>query len=77
MTKYRVPVYIKIDGAVEIEAEDELEAEEIACGNIRGKLDHINTNDSDKILDFEFDWWGETYLRDDESIEEVEDVEDD
>ena len=76
MTKYRVPVYIKIDGAVEIEAEDELEAEEIACGNIRGRLEHIDTNYPGKILDFEFDFWGETYLRDDESIEEVEEEDD-
>lgn len=76
MTKFRVPVYIKIDGAVEVEAEDELEAEEIACANVRGNLDHINTNDSEKILDFEFDCWGESYLRDDESIEEVEEEDD-
>lgn len=73
MTKYRVPVYIKIDGAVCVEAEDELEAEEIACGNVRGILDRISNNNSDKVLDWVFDTWGESYLRDDESIEEIED----
>ena len=72
MAKYRVPVYIKIDGAVEVEARDECEAEEIACANIRGRLEAVSDNCSDKIIDYEFDLKGETYLRDDESIEEIE-----
>lgn len=72
MSKFRVPVYIKIDGAVEVEARDEVEAEEIACANIRGRLHHISDNSSDNILDYKFDLSGECYLRDDESIEEVE-----
>ena len=74
MTKFRVPVKIEFDGAVLVEAEDESEAEEIACGNITAFLGQVFDNNSDKVLDNVFDMRGYAYLRDDESIEEAEDL---
>ena len=75
MPKYRVPLVITFDGAVEVEARDEVEAEEIAVANVRGGLDYVSTNQCDKILDHEFDLHGYSERRDNESIEEIEEDE--
>ena len=72
MTKYRVPVEIKFDGCVEVEAEDEIEAEMIACSNVRASLANVHDNNCEDVLDYEIDHIGFAYLRDNESIEEVE-----
>lgn len=70
MPKFRVPLVITFDGAVEVEARDE--AEEIAVANVRGRLDCVSTNMCDKILNHVFDLHGYSELRDNESIEEIE-----
>ena len=72
MPKYRVPLIITFDGAVEVEARDEVEAEEIAVGNVRGELYCISINQCHKILDYAFDLHGYSELRNNESIEEIE-----
>ena len=76
MTKYRFPVAMVFTGAVEVEAKDETEAEEVAVWNVSGRLGNISDNLSDKVLDYVFDLKPETVLRDDESIEEIEDEND-
>ena len=76
MSKFRVPVAMVFTGAIEVEAKDESEAEEIAVWNVSGRLGNISDNNSDKVLDYVFDIKPETILRDDESIEEIEENED-
>ena len=73
MGKYRVPVRLVIDGAVLVEAEDEIEAEHIVCSNVRGRLGGISDNECDQIQDYEFDHHGCIEIRDNESIEELDD----
>lgn len=72
MPKFRVPLVITFDGAVEVEARDEAEAEEIAVANVRGGLNCVSTNNCDKILNHEFDLHGFSERRDNESTEEIE-----
>lgn len=76
MTKYRVPVRISFDGAVSVEAKDESEAEELACYYVGAVIGHVSDGCCDRILDYEFDTHGDTELRDNESIEELEEDED-
>lgn len=73
MTKYRVPVALVFNGAVLVNAKDESHAEKVAVWEISGRLGNISDNDSTQILDYEFDIRPETIIRDNESIEEVED----
>lgn len=72
MTKYRVPVALVFTGAVLVNAKDESHAEEIAVWEISGRLGNVSDNNSTQVLDYEFDIRPETIVRDDESIEEVE-----
>ena len=73
--KYRVPLKIVFDGYAIVEAKDESQAEEIACYNVGATLGSVSDNLSDKVLDHEFDLHGETYLSDNESIEDFTDDE--
>ena len=75
MTKYRVPVRLVIDGAVLVEAEDEIEAEHIVCYNIRGTLGIISDNECESVIDYIFNHHGNTEIRDNESIEELDEDE--
>ena len=75
MGKYRVPVRLVIDGVVLVEAEDEIEAENIACYNVRGRLGSISDNECESVIDYVFDHHGEIELRDNESIEELDEDE--
>ena len=75
MTKYRVPVRLVIDGAVLVEAKDETEAEYIACYNVRGSLGAISDNGCESVIDYVFDHHGDTEIRDNESIEELDEDE--
>lgn len=75
MTKYRVPLKIVIDGFAIVEASDEEDAENIAVYNVRGSLGNTTDNVCDRVIDYEFDLHGDTELRDNESIEEIEEDE--
>lgn len=72
MSKFRVPLIITFDGAAEIEARNEEEAEQIAMMNIRAGLGDVSTGDHDKILDYDFDLHGYPELKDNESVEEID-----
>lgn len=69
--KYRVPLKITFDGCAEIEADDEIEAEDIAC-HIVANLGRVSDNGHSAIKDFVFDLHGYAERRDNESIEEIE-----
>ena len=75
MKKYRVPLKIVIEGFAIVEATDEEDAENIAVYNVRGSLGNTTDNVCDKVIDYEFDLHGDTELRDNESIEEIEEDE--
>lgn len=75
MKKYRVPLKIVIDGFAIVEAPDEEYAENIAVYNVSGGLGSTSDNLCDKVLNYEFDVHGYTEIRDDESIEEIEEDE--
>lgn len=75
MTKYRVPVRFIANGAVLVEAKDETEAEYIACYNVRARIGNVSDSGCIWILDYEYDVHGETELRDNESIEELDEDE--
>ena len=75
MKKYRVPLKIVIEGFAIVEATDEEDAENIAVYNVRGSLGNTTDNVCDKVIDYEFDLHGDTELRDNESIEEIEEEE--
>lgn len=72
MTKFRVPIKMEFDGAVEVEARDEVQAEELVCSNLRARMYSVSDNGCENIIDWEFDVHGFAELRDNESIEEIE-----
>lgn len=72
MKKYRVPLKIVIDGFAIVEAPDEEYAERLATLNIRGSLGNTTDCGCDRVIDYEFNLHGDTELRDNESIEEIE-----
>ena len=74
--KYRVPMRISFDGCALIEAPDEEAAELIAVSHLTATLGNISDNNNDKIKDFVFNTSGYTERLDNESIEEVEDEDD-
>lgn len=75
MKKYRVPLKIVIEGFAIVEATDEEDAENIAVYNVRGSLGNTTDNLCDKVLNYEFNLHGDTELRDNEFIEEIEEDE--
>lgn len=76
MTKYRVPIIMTFNGAVEVEAEDESQAEEIVCGQVCASLGDVYSHGHPSILNWSVDRMGYAERCDKESIEEVEDNED-
>ena len=73
MNKYRVPVKLIFTGTVDVIAEDDGEAEDIALGNIGGILDHVGNNCRDEITD-----WDMSIHSDIEEVELIEeDIEED
>ena len=67
---YSVPLKLVFNGRALVEAEDEGEAEVRACLYINSKIGDIKADD--KIRDYEFPLKGITEIRDDESVEEVD-----
>lgn len=74
MTKYRVPVEMKFNGAVFVDANDEQQAEEIVIDQMCGKLESIYAHGHPAIDNWVFDVIGRVERRDNESIEEVEEL---
>ena len=74
MTKYRVPIKIEFDGVAWIDAKDEEEAEKIAVMQIRGDDAGVYTHGHPAIIEWVINPHGYTTRRDDESIEEVEEI---
>lgn len=70
MNKYRVPVKLIFTGTVDVLAEDEKEAEDIALDNIGGILDHVENNCRDDIIT---DW--DISIHSDAERDEDEEVE--
>ena len=69
---YRVPLKITFGGWAIVEAENESEAEVRACLHINSQLGDVRADGIDKIPDYEFTLKGITEIRDDESVEEVD-----
>lgn len=76
MTKYRVPIKISFDGAALVEAEDEEEAEKIAILYVGSHMETVKAFDNLKVLKIVTEDIGYTEIRDNESIEEIEDEND-
>lgn len=78
MNKYRVPVKLIFTGTVDVIAEDDGEAEDIALGNIGGILDHVGNNCCDEITDWDINIHSDTERNEDEEVELIEeDVDED
>lgn len=76
MTKYRVPIKLSFDGAVLVEAKDEEEAEKIAILYVGSHIGTVRVCDNLKVLKIVTEDIGYTEIRDNESIEEIEDEDD-
>lgn len=72
MTKFRVPLKIVFTAACCVEAKDEEEAETIACKNIRAGIGEVVISRCPELVDIVYDNGGFAEVRDDESVEEVE-----
>lgn len=72
MNKYRVPVKLIFTGTVDVIAEDDGEAEDIALGNIGGILDHAENNLCDEITDWDINIHSDTERNEDERVELIE-----
>ena len=70
MNKYRVPVKLIFTGTVDVIAEDDGEAEDIALSNVGGILDHVGNNCRDDVIT---DW--DIYIHSDIERNEDEEVE--
>ena len=73
--RYRVPLKITFDGCAEIEADDEVEAEQRAIYHISAVLGYVSDGGADCVINTVFDVHGETDRRNNESIEEIEEGE--
>lgn len=71
MAKFRVPMTITFDGAVEVEADTEEQAEIIANLNVRATLRDVFVNE-EHIKNHSFDVHGYGERKENESIEEIE-----
>lgn len=78
MNKYRVPVKLIFTGTVDVIAEDDGEAEDIALGNVGGILDHVGNNCRDDVItDWDISIHSDTERDEDEEVELIEeDIED-
>lgn len=72
--KYRVPVRIEFDGAVWVNAVDETVAEDIAISSLRATIGEVSDSGDNKIVDFVVDEHGITVRRDNESVEEEDEI---
>ena len=77
MNKYRVPVKLIFTGTVDVIAEDDGEAEDIALANFGGILDHAENNCRDDIIDWDISIHSDTELDEDEEVELIEEDEED
>ena len=74
----RVPVKLIFTGTVDVIAEDDGEAEDIALANFGGILDHAENNCRDDITDWDISIHSDTELDEDEEVELIEeDIEED
>lgn len=70
MNKYRVPVKLIFTGTVDVLAEDDGDAEDIALGNISGILDHVGNNCRDDVItDWDINIHGDTERDENEEVE--------
>lgn len=60
MKKYKIPVNIVFSGYVEVKARDKEEAAKIAVENFHATISHCSDGGSDKIIDWNIDFHGET-----------------
>lgn len=74
MNKYRVPVKLVFTGTVDVLAEDDGEAEDIALGNVGGILNHVSNNLCNKITDWDISIHSDAERDEDEEIELIETV---
>ena len=72
MNKYRVPVKLIFTGTVNVIAEDDGEAEDIALANFGGILDHAENNCRDDIIDWDISIHSDTELDEDKEVELIE-----
>ena len=72
MNKYRVPIKLIFTGTVDVIAEDDGEAEDIALGNIGGILDHVGNNCRDEITDWDINIHSDTERDEDEEVKLIE-----
>lgn len=73
MNKYRVPVKLIFTGTVDVIAEDDGEAEDIALGNIGGILDHVGNNLRDDVItDWDISIHSDIERDEDEEVELIE-----
>lgn len=73
MNKYRVPVKLIFTGTVDVIAEDDGEAEDIALGNIGGILDHVGDNGRDDVItDWDISIHSDAERDEDEEVELIE-----
>lgn len=71
MTKFRVPMTITFNGAVEVEADTEEQAEIIAKLNVIATMGDVFA-DEEHIKNHSFDVYGHGERKENESIEEIE-----
>lgn len=73
MNKYRVPVKLIFTGTVDVIAEDDGEAEDIALRNVGGILDHVGNNCRDDVItDWDIRIHSDAERDEDEEVELIE-----
>lgn len=72
MNKYRVPVKLIFTGTVDVIAEDEVDAEDIALNNFGGILDYAEDNCCDKIDGWDIYTHSDIELDEDGGVELIE-----
>lgn len=73
MNKYRVPVKLIFTGTVDVIAEDDGEAEDIALANFGGILDHAENNLRDDVItDWDIRIHSDIERDEDEEVELIE-----
>ena len=72
MNKYKVPVKLIFTGTVNVLAEDDGDAEDIALGNIHGILNHVSNNHCDKITDWDINIHSDVERDEEEEVELIE-----
>ena len=73
MNKYRVPVKLIFTGTVDVIAEDDGEAEDIALNNVGGILYHVGNNCRDDVItDWDISIHSDAERDEDEEVELIE-----